>query len=172
MQTFSAGFSYGNSSKARSIGYEEERAPTIRAGAGGNSVPVILAVDTYNGAIDNVAQTVRGGGKGGVDVDKYGAVMQTSMAFAQNQREEVRDLNGVAVALQAEPGTHQQTFLAQPQVRRLTPMECERLQGFPDGWTEGQSDSARYRQMGNAVAVPCVEWIVQRLVETDAAMLE
>ena len=48
-------------------------------------------------------------------------------------------------------------------VRRLTPLECERLQGFPDGWTEGQSDSARYRQLGNAVAVPVVEWIVKRI---------
>ena len=54
------------------------------------------------------------------------------------------------------------------QVRRLTPTECERLQGFPDGWTDGQADSARYRQMGNAVAVPAVEWIMRRLVEVDA----
>ena len=38
-------------------------------------------------------------------------------------------------------------------VRRLTPTECERLQGFPDGWTDGQADSHRYKQMGNAVTV-------------------
>jgi site-specific DNA-cytosine methylase len=50
-------------------------------------------------------------------------------------------------------------------VRRLTPVECERLQGFPDGWTEGQADSQRYKQMGNAVAVPVVSWIVDRLLE-------
>ena len=60
-------------------------------------------------------------------------------------------------------------------VRRLTPMECERLQGFPDDWTKyrvdekkgliEQADSSRYKQMGNAVAVPCVEWIINRLVE-------
>jgi DNA (cytosine-5)-methyltransferase 1 len=49
-------------------------------------------------------------------------------------------------------------------VRRLTPVECERLQGFPDDWTSGQADSNRYKQMGNAVAVPVVEWIVGRLV--------
>lgn len=49
-------------------------------------------------------------------------------------------------------------------VRRLTPLELERLQGFPDGWTEGQADSHRQKQMGNAVAVPCVEWITRRLV--------
>ena len=48
-------------------------------------------------------------------------------------------------------------------IRRLTPTECERLQGFPDGWTEGQADSHRYKQMGNAVAVPVVQWIINRL---------
>jgi site-specific DNA-cytosine methylase len=52
-------------------------------------------------------------------------------------------------------------------VRRLTPMECERLQGFPDDWTSGQADSNRYKQMGNAVAVPVVEWIISRMVEID-----
>ena len=46
-------------------------------------------------------------------------------------------------------------------IRRLTPLECERLQGFPDGWTEipGASDSARYRALGNSVAIPCVEYL-------------
>jgi DNA (cytosine-5)-methyltransferase 1 len=68
-------------------------------------------------------------------------------------------------------------FNATGTVRRLTPTECERLQGFPDGWTSQridekkglieQADSSRYKQMGNAVAVPCVEWIMARLVEQD-----
>ena len=50
-------------------------------------------------------------------------------------------------------------------VRRLTPTECERLQGFPDGWTDGQADSHRYKQMGNAVAVPVVQWIIDRMTK-------
>jgi len=52
-------------------------------------------------------------------------------------------------------------------VRRLTPTECERLQGFPDGWTAGQSDSARYRQLGNAVTVPVIEWIGRRIADVE-----
>lgn len=54
-------------------------------------------------------------------------------------------------------------------VRRLTPLEAERLQGFPDGWTAipGNSDTQRYRQLGNAVAVPVVEWIMRRIVEAS-----
>ena len=55
-------------------------------------------------------------------------------------------------------------LIAEPIVRRLTPTECERLQGFPDNWTDGQADSNRYKQMGNAVAVPVVEWIISRMV--------
>lgn len=50
-------------------------------------------------------------------------------------------------------------------VRRLTPTECERLQGFPDGWTAGQADGPRYRQLGNAVCVPVIEWIGKRIME-------
>lgn len=61
-------------------------------------------------------------------------------------------------------------------VRRLMPVECERLQGFPDDWTryaivngvaKEQSDSARYRQTGNAVAVPVAEWIGHRIMEAN-----
>ena len=48
-------------------------------------------------------------------------------------------------------------------IRKLTPVECERLQGFPDGWTSGVSDTQRYRQMGNAVTVPVVEYIAKEL---------
>ena len=48
-------------------------------------------------------------------------------------------------------------------VRRLTPLECERLQGFPDGWTKikKSSDSARYKALGNSVAIPCVDYIMR-----------
>lgn len=50
-------------------------------------------------------------------------------------------------------------------VRRLTPLECERLQGVPDDWTDGQSDTARYRQLGNGLAVPVAEWIGRRIMQ-------
>lgn len=72
---------------------------------------------------------------------------------------------------QVEPG---QCEAPRAVVRRITPVEAERLQGFADGWTEfrasptgvavPQADSARYKQMGNAVAVPCVAWVGSRVV--------
>lgn len=58
-------------------------------------------------------------------------------------------------------------------VRRLTPTECERLQGFPDGWTDIEyrgkpaSDGPRYKALGNSWAVPCARWIGERLQMVD-----
>lgn len=76
----------------------------------------------------------------------------------------------VASTLNAHDGTDmraQEVVLHGP--RRLTPLEQERLQGFPDGWTEidGTSDSARRAQLGNAVTVDVAEWIGNRIMEAD-----
>ena len=66
-------------------------------------------------------------------------------------------------------------------IRRLTPLECERLQGFPDGWTDipGASDSARYKALGNSVAIPCADFVMRGIARftrgsggRDAAMKE
>jgi DNA (cytosine-5)-methyltransferase 1 len=52
-------------------------------------------------------------------------------------------------------------------IRRLTPTECERLQGFPDGWTEGVSDTQRYKCLGNAVTVNVIEAIILKLIKEE-----
>ncbi len=59
-------------------------------------------------------------------------------------------------------------------IRRLTPLECERLQGFPDGWTNipGASDSARYKALGNSVAIPCVDFVVNGMAVVLREMLK
>jgi len=49
-------------------------------------------------------------------------------------------------------------------IRRLTPKECERLQGFPDNFTEGLSDTQRYKTLGNAITVNVVQAIAERLL--------
>ena len=50
-------------------------------------------------------------------------------------------------------------------VRRLTPTECERLQGLTDGYTEGGSDTARYKALGNGMAQPCADYVIRRIME-------
>ncbi len=64
-------------------------------------------------------------------------------------------------ALQANP---QGNIPILNRIRRLTPLECERLQGFPDGWTEGVSDTQRYKMLGNAVTVNVIEAIGKQLL--------
>ena len=96
--------------------------------------------------------------------------------FARQRVDEFRndDIASTQSARQAKDATD---LVVEPDrqyaqlIRRLTPLECERLQGFPDGWTNipGASDSARYRALGNSVPVPCVEFIMKSL-QAVAAM--
>lgn len=87
------------------------------------------------------------------------------MAFGWNKSEhQTMSVDETTDALQASPTSNPAVY-DQYAVRRLTPVECERLQGFPDGWTEGFADTPRYRMLGNAVTVPVAEWIGRRIME-------
>lgn len=98
-----------------------------------------------------------------------------AVAFAQNQRDEVRQME-VAGALAAEPGAKQQTYLQQGmQVRRLTPRECERLQAAHDDWTlvpnakgKPMADGPRYRMLGNSFTATVIRWIGRRIEAATA----
>ena len=93
-------------------------------------------------------------------------------AVVENQRAEVRETfvtNALATG-GGKPGQGYAAIRTESVVRRLTPMECERLQGFPDDHTRLRADGKeqanvhRYKQMGNAVAVPVVEWVIAGIV--------
>lgn len=88
------------------------------------------------------------------------------VAFAQNTRDEVREMVIVG-ALAAQPGMKQTSYIREGmQVRRLTPTECERLQGFPDGYTKVSDktpNGVRYKALGNSMAVPVMKWIGERI---------
>jgi DNA (cytosine-5)-methyltransferase 1 len=88
------------------------------------------------------------------------------MGLSENQRGEL-ELTEISRQLTTgggKPGQGYPTAVVDARVRRLTPTECERLQGFPDGWTDHLSDAHRYRCLGNAVAVPVAEWIGRRIM--------
>ena len=97
-----------------------------------------------------------------------GDTRATTIIFYGNRVADIRLQDDKINTLQARMGTggNNMPMVATTQVRRLTPLECERLQGFPDGWTADQVDTHRYKQMGNAVAVPVVEWIIQGIADT------
>ena len=111
-----------------------------------------------------------------------GGSSRSYVAFAQNTRDEVRLIGGDGQsvgALAAEPGMKQQAYVAGPQmaVRRLTPEECEALQGFPRNFTRipyrGKSadecpDGPRYKALGNSMAVNVMGWIGERIQLVEA----
>ena len=255
-----AGFKLGNSEQARSIGYAEEQSPTLNAECGGNK-PAVMCLNDQGGNVMGVSHDV----SGTLRAQEHGH-QPAVIAFAQNQREEVRNVGDKAVSLAAEVGMHCQTFVALDMshacdvirdcgevspslqarmgtggnqvpltyqavtgtlspgahagsyngqdayndmlvcgatpdvahalrakaacayredaetypvqnmvVRRLTPMECERLQGYPDGWTDigewmdskgkrhKDADSPRYKALGNSIALPFWDFLAKRI---------
>lgn len=128
-------------------------APTLpaRAGTGGNNLSLVAQPVT-----SQVYCRQR------VDVFQNGEVSSTESA------RQYKDATDLVCQIPADGSPLQDALAAgvRALIRRLTPLECERLQGFPDGWTDipGASDSARYRALGNSVAIPCVEYLIRRIV--------
>ena len=136
----------------------ENYSPTVARywGTGGARVPYVFPID--DGRELEKHQNGTGIGEDGAPAYTLDRLQAPAVAY-----DEFNDsINDVHHTLRA--GTKQSTGVVTSVVRRLTPTECERLQGFPDGWTDGQADSHRYKQMGNAVAVPVVEWIIKRII--------
>jgi len=134
----------------------EQNRQTFGIGADGD--PMFTLQEAHSHAVAYIANWQSGGGKMDDEV-------------AASLRGQAMGIDGDASAkLRAQD--HGRPPLAG--VRRLTPTECERLQGFPDGWTaftadgKPQSDSTRYKQMGNAVCVAVAEWLGRRIVEAQS----
>ena len=240
-QTFVAGFSAGAGASAGGIGYNESVAPTLKGSPGGNCMPSVLCLNDQGGSVmecsENVSGTLRAQEHGhqplvyenhGIDSRytgphkvvptmsaRYGTGGNNIPLVEQNagaiciagnivDRQPQNGGNGLgcqedlaytltATDRHAVVELYQKTvgalcrgdekgignqYVSQDKciinascsethhlIRRLTPLECERLQGFPDGWTDipGASDSARYKALGNSVAIPCVEFIMSRI---------
>ena len=245
-QTFIASFSAGAGATAGTIGYAEEVAPTLKGSPSGNCMPSVMYLHDQGGqrmdVCENMTGTLRASEKGHQplvyenhgfearvresgeisptvtarygtgggntplvqeDSDVYcivgniidrqpenggnGCGYQQDLAYtltaldrhavyARQRVDEFKNDNIASTqsARQAKDATdlvvESDRQYAQL-IRRLTPLECERLQGFPDGWTNipGASDSARYRALGNSVPVPCVDFIMKSL-QAVAAM--
>lgn len=169
-------------------------APTMSAryGTGGNNVPLVAEPDTIfcitGNAIDR--QPMNGGnGIGYQQGIAYTLTATDHHAVFSRQRVDVFKSNEVVStqsARQHKDATDLVVDMDEPDnsasaprgasvllIRRLTPLECERLQGFPDGWTdiEGASDSARYKALGNSVAIPCVDYVLQGIAWATTAQI-
>ena len=159
-----------------------EVSPTVTAryGTGGGNTPLVQEPNEVYCIVGNIIDRQPENGGNGCGYQENLAYTITTVdrhaVYARQRVDEFKndDIASTQSARQAKDATD---LVVEPDqqhaqlIRRLTPLECERLQGFPDGWTNipGASDSARYRALGNSVPVPCVEFIMKSL-QAVAAM--
>ncbi len=187
-----------------------EIAPTVaqKFGTGGNNTPLVLAVDCRNGTINDINGTLQAKSSGGQSLNLNNVVfiavpsepVSFDLAQVTSPTNQSKGSVGTAYSLAStgrpavitttEDGIvildGQPCTVVRLLVRRLTPLECERLQGYPDGWTDigpwvdskgkahkESNDSARYMALGNSIALPPWKWVLKRIsaqYERDATM--
>lgn len=165
-----AGFKVGNSAQARGVGYADEQAPTLGGECGGNKAAVVY--DARGNGDGVTVPTITG--------DHEGRITDYTSVILNDQGGTIQIHSNGGQGLNCS-----QIERVRRIVRRLTPLECERLQGFPDGWTDiGEwvdskgkrhkpADTPRYKALGNSIALPPWKWVLKRLCaqyERDATM--
>jgi DNA (cytosine-5)-methyltransferase 1 len=128
---------------------------------------VAIQYDGYNQKINDtdIAQTLRLGR----DSSDFVAQPVDAAGFKPGASSNARSIGyeeGLSPSLEGGGGGNNRPAVLESTmaVRRLTPIECERLMGWPDGWTDGQADTHRYKQCGNGVASPVATWIGQQII--------
>lgn len=133
----------------------------------GDSMPLVAfsSKDSGADAAENIAPTLRAQNFDKSHINGGGQVAIAETYYSREYRQDsIYPVDRPANALTVSNTRIQQSYTVGHVVRRLTPTECARLQGFPDDWNKSQSNSVRYRQFGNAVAEPVVRWISRKLV--------
>ena len=173
---------YENHSIDARVRESSEISPTVTAryGTGGGNTPLVQEPNEVYCIVDNIIDRQPENGGNGCGYQENLAYTITTVdrhaVYARQRVDEFKndDIASTQSARQAKDATD---LIVEPDrqyaqlIRRLTPWECELLQGFPLGWTDipSASDSARYRALGNSVPVPCVEFIMKSL-QAVAAM--
>jgi len=159
----------------------EDRPPGTDVDTCETLVPMCFSTKDYgNDCMSDVAPTLR---SMNFDKSHANAGGQLGIAFDMRGREGGSQFEGPhdTANIRAASGGSSRSYVAQSwMVRRLTPLECERLQGFPEGYTavtyrgKKAADGPRYKALGNSMAVNCMRWVgrriemVERLLERAA----
>jgi site-specific DNA-cytosine methylase len=153
---------------------------------GGNNIPLVQQEEVICIAGNAIDRQPQNGGNGfgwQRDISYTLTATDRHSVYARQRVDQFRD-DEIASTESARQHKDATDLVCQPPstwdadcrnlIRRLTPLECERLQGYPDGWTDvpGASDSARYKALGNSVAIPCVEYLMQRVAMVITLDLE
>lgn len=144
---------------------------TVRArwGTGGGNIPLVQSIgftqcDAARDVGMDVSPTLRSGGNGGYP--SHSVAYGFEPGIAKREGNPNRFNVEMSPTLRAQMGDNQVSMANNMAVRRLTPVECERLQGFPDNYTNIKDkcpDGPRYKAMGNSMAVPVMRWIGKRI---------
>jgi DNA (cytosine-5)-methyltransferase 1 len=155
--------------------FVEEMAPTLRAGMGDNQTAVAIGVDTYNGTeLGDVAVTMTAAG--GSSTHSGPKVMVDNQVISWDS-ELNPNVDKMGTLMRGGQGGRMDGVMHNMAVRRLTPIECERLQGFPDSYTDIKPkgkptpDGPRYKALGNSMAVPVMKWIGERINQYEKGEL-
>ena len=173
-----AAFKAGQGAKANGIGYAEECAPTLGAVSSGlNQCPSVLIFDRAQITSPNNRSTV-GPDKPCPTLTTFGEA--PTVCYQMQGFGDYREGDVASSCKQRDFKDSTDLAITNMVVRRLTPLECERLQGFPDGWTDigdwvktdkrgseikvkGSADSPRYKALGNSIALPFWDWMLRRM---------
>ena len=172
---------YENHSIDARVRESSEISPTVTAryGTGGGNTPLVQEPNEVYCIVGNIIDRQPENGGNGCGYQENLAYTITTCdrhaVYARQRVDEFKD-DDIASTQSARQSKDATDLVMEPDrqyaqlIRRLTPLECERLQGFLDDWTNipGASDSARYRALGNSVAIPCVEFIMRSLKEASS----
>jgi DNA (cytosine-5)-methyltransferase 1 len=141
--------------------------PTVKArwGSGGGNVPYVQAFDSYNLSVSDVNQTIKSP-QGGTLESIGGVVQKIACIGGQHPNAAIGQEVCPTLTNAMGAGGGHVPIIGNMAVRRLTEVECERLQGFPDNYTnirENCPSGARYKALGNSMAVPVMRWIGERI---------
>ena len=173
---------YENHGVDARIRESSEISPTVTArfGTGGGNTPLVQEPNEVYCIVGNIIDRQPENGGNGCGYQQDLAYTLTALdrhaVYARQRVDEFKNDN-IASTQSARQAKDATDLVVEPDrqyaqlIRRLTPWECELLQGFPLDWTDipSASDSARYRALGNSVPVPCVEFIMKSL-QAVAAM--